>query len=93
MVYEGPEGYVVFHVAHDRIYIHAGLVGDKTPSTFKRQREILDNLEVDLEAKGIQRYYTAVKTLAQARYAEWLGFELNGEGIDGTDYEIMVKEL
>lgn len=93
MVYKGVEGYLLLHVAQGRIFLHAGLKGDKKLSTFKRQREILDNLELDLAEKGIKRYYTVVNTTKQWRYAYHMGFEMTGEVLVGADYAIMYKDL
>ena len=93
MVYEGPEGYLLAHIHDNRIYVHAGLLGPKTKSTFLRQREILEEFEVSLLERGITKLYTAVKTPRQVRLAEWLGFELRGWSFVDTPYEIMEKDL
>lgn len=77
----------------DRLCLHAGLRGPKTVSTFKRQEEILLNLEIELEARGITKYYTAVKTQRQLRYAMFMGFRPIDEHITGTPYQFMLKEL
>jgi hypothetical protein len=92
-VYNGPEGYLLVHVRDGRVYVHAGLLGPKTKSTFLRQREILEDFEVSLLERGITKYYTAIKTLRQLRYAEWLGFRLDGTCFVGTPFEIMEKDL
>lgn len=92
-MYHGPEGYLLAHVRDGRVYLHAGLRGTKTKETFLRQREILEDFEVSLLERGITKVYTAIKTLEQLRYAEWLGFELDGTCFIGTPYEIMVKDL
>lgn len=84
---------MLVHVHAGKIFVHAGLKGPKTKSTFLRQREILENFEVDLMERGITKYYTAVKSLRQLRLAEWLGFKLNGLCFIGTDFEIMEKDL
>lgn len=84
---------VLLHIAHKRVWVHTALKGPKVLSAFKRQREILENIEVDLEDRGITTYYTCAATPRQRRYAEFMGFELNGEVVDGTPYEVMVKEL
>lgn len=73
--------------------MHAGLKGTKTLSTFKRQRDILDGLELDMAEKGLTKYYTLVKTPRQWRYALHQGFTMTGEIITGTPYAIMAKEL
>lgn len=73
--------------------MHAGLKGPKNLSTFKRQREILDNLELDMAEKGLTKYYTLVKTTKQWRYAMHQGFLMTGEIITDTPYAVMSKEL
>jgi len=75
------------------LFLHAALQGQKRLSTFKRQRQILDNLETDLFEKGVRRYYTAIKTVKQHRYAQHMGFELIGQHFDGTPFEVMAKDL
>lgn len=98
LAYEGPEGYLLCHILEGRLYIHAGLLGPRKRATFERQREILDDFEVQLMDRGIKRYYTAVKTPRQAKYAEWLGFDFTGESFLDTlgrvtPFEIMSKDL
>lgn len=73
--------------------MHAGLKGPKTLSTFKRQRDILDGIELDMAEKGLTKYYTLVKTTRQWRYAVHQGFWMTGEIITGTPYAVMSKEL
>lgn len=73
--------------------MHAGLLGAKTLSTFKRQRAILDGIELDMAEKGLTRYYTLVNTTRQWRYAIHQGFLMTGEIITGTDYAVMYKDL
>ena len=93
VVYQGPEGYLVVRVEEGLIWLHAGLTGPKTLSAFKKQAEILANFELELQDRGVARYFTAVKTPKQERYARFMGFQLVDYHIEGTDFQVMIKEI
>ena len=75
-----------------RFFIHSILVNPDRPSSVKRYRRVLDELEAQLRERGLDRYYTMADSESGFRFNQLVGFESNFEVWDDV-YEVMVKEI
>lgn len=91
-VYVDDTGTLGCFVVEDRVFAHVELNAEPTLENFKHWKNVLTEFELQLENRGISRYYAAVDSVEKFRWCEFLGMQSNLE-VFGNKIEIMVKEL
>lgn len=94
-VYKDEDGEINLSIYLDRLWVHT-LLNTKINHKFIRKAwNVLDALEDNLKSRGFKRYYTAVDTEEQFRFASNFGFNATDEllNINHFHFEIMSKDI
>lgn len=62
-------------------------------SKLKYYEQVMVQVEDALKTNGLDKYYVIVGDQKDYDFAVWMGYEVTGQHIDRTNYEVLSKEL